>query len=938
MNYSVIEQSQDLISAVLAEIDTTKHDLSSNLIVFPGKRPSYFLLDAISRFKKTAFIPPVVLSIEEFIDYCYENELGIVDKKIDTLSCCKLLKDLTVKGLKNSALQDLNAFIALALKIYRVCEELMIEGISPDRLMLDDVLIDEKLTKAQIQRLSGIHKAFYKELTRQIYSTRSLRYKKVSEGEIKIEAFTKVIFAGFFATTKSEKLIFKRFEKDQRVKFIYQDETSRSFSAESKYTPPPISIEKITLYECPDSHSQIFKLAEILKKDYETKKDAETFAIIAPSPDIIMPLINIIDRDFDSYNISIGYPLIKTPLYSFIKCLFDVLISMDNDRVYIPDYLNFVLHPYTKNITINNNAEITRTAFHSIQDELSKNRFKNYIALKDIECLKALKDLGDESVIGHIKSIHSNTIKAFKDIGSINDLSGRVKKLIDYIYTQSTAKRHILFFPYCEYMLDVLTELRHSLIAGERFKTPQGYFDFFKRFISLYNVPFKGTPIKDIQVLGFLEARNLSFDNLYILDVNEDILPNTDREDTIMPYDVRVRLGLPTYKDKERLFDYYLKTAINSSKRAVLFYVEDSQRQRSRFIEQIIWQVQKSEKDTDKRPFTPLSYSFTLKPYRPKGIPKDDAVREYLKKDMSYSASSVDTYYQCPLMFYYRYVLLPSEDEGVYEELQGKDVGIIVHGILRRYFMDRDTRFIEQKFNQELNHTFTNSFGEALRGETLIVKYQIQKRLAEFISQYSVITKSTNIEILELEKEFKTTIEIDLNDRNYDASRSSLWKQESKGKAQDFHLKGNNQLTQINLRGKVDRLERRDHSEIFIIDYKTSSDSSRYKAMWDRFDIDNRTTWKDAIKSIQMIFYMHLLNTDRHCVDKPTNASIMLVRERDVNRAELRLFEDNTSTYKTHIPGIINTLIREIITLPKFEPTDDLKNCDRCDYKDICWR
>lgn len=903
-SYIVMKEGSDIVSEVLSQIDIDQPDFSKNLIIFPGKRPSYFLIHRIKKYKGTAYMPPVIYSIDEFIDYCYEDELGLLDTKIDALSCCKILKDLSYTYETNPSPIDLNAFIPLAIKLYSALEELLIEGISYNSLKHIDV--DAKLTKDKIVWLSDIYKSFYEELKRQKYSTRSLRYQKVSEGEVKLQGFDKIIFAGFFALTNSEKIIFKKFSNDNRTIFIFQDESAKSYIYENKYTSPPIPIDKITLYECPDSHSQVFILAEILKKDYEARKEGETFVIIAPSPDIIMPLINCIDKDFDTYNISLGYPLIKTPLYSFIKSLFDVLTSMNNNKVYIPDYLNFVLHPYTKNILFNDNSEITRTTFHSIENELNKNRFKNYLTLHDIEDLKCLKEVGNDSLKKHINSIHTNTIKTFNDLKNIKDFAGKLKNLIDFIYKNSTAKRHILFLPYCEYMLNALTELEHSRLAEESLKNPQEYFEFFKRFISLYNVPFKGTPIKDIQVLGFLESRNLKFDNLYILDVNEGILPNTNREDTILPFDVRNKLSLPTYRDKDRLFDYYLKTALNSSKRAVLFYVEDNQRERSRFIEQIIWERQKKEKNTEKDFFTPISYSFTLKPYKPFAISKDNPTKEYLKT-MTYSASALDTYYQCPLMFYYRYVLLPSEDEGLYEELEGKDVGIIIHEIFNKYFADKCASYREQRFNEILNKVFSQFFGAELRGEILIVKYQIQKRLVEIISKYLEITKSESIEILELEKTFATVINIDC-------------------------------IGHISLIGKVDRLEKRDNKEVFVVDYKTSSDSRQYKARWDSFDISNRSTWKKAINSIQMVFYIYLLDNDPNCIHKPTNASIMLVRERDVNKLELILFEDDISHYKPSIYQIINTLITEIVTLPTFAPTDDLNECDRCNYKDICWR
>ena len=56
---------------------------------------------------------------------------------------------------------------------------------------------------------------------------------------------------------------------------------------------------------------------------------------------------------------------------------------------------------------------------------------------------------------------------------------------------------------------------------------------------------FKGTEIEtfNFKVLGFLETSNLSFDQVFIFDVNEEVIPNTQREDTLLPYKARKELG-----------------------------------------------------------------------------------------------------------------------------------------------------------------------------------------------------------------------------------------------------------------------------------------------------------------------------------------------------------------------------------------------------------
>ena len=62
------------------------------------------------------------------------------------------------------------------------------------------------------------------------------------------------------------------------------------------------------------------------------------------------------------------------------------------------------------------------------------------------------------------------------------------------------------------------------------------YFTFFRKYIMTGHVPFPGTPLKGIQILGFLETRNIRFDTVFILDANEEVIPDTSKEDTLLPF------------------------------------------------------------------------------------------------------------------------------------------------------------------------------------------------------------------------------------------------------------------------------------------------------------------------------------------------------------------------------------------------------------------
>ena len=111
--------------------------------------------------------------------------------------------------------------------------------------------------------------------------------------------------------------------------------------------------------------------------------------------------------------------------------------------------------------------------------------------------------------------------------------------------------------------------------------------------------PFEGTPVKGLQVLGFLETRNLRFDRVFILDANEEVLPDTKKDDTLLPFRAREILGLPTYQDRDALVAYYFETLLQGADEVHLFFIENDKKERSRFVERLLWERQKRDRTTD---------------------------------------------------------------------------------------------------------------------------------------------------------------------------------------------------------------------------------------------------------------------------------------------------------------------------------------------------
>ena len=76
MKSLLISPRENLIESVLPHLKGSGRDYSQTLVVFPGKRPSHFLRKALARRLGGSFIPPLIFSMDEFIDFAFEKGRG----------------------------------------------------------------------------------------------------------------------------------------------------------------------------------------------------------------------------------------------------------------------------------------------------------------------------------------------------------------------------------------------------------------------------------------------------------------------------------------------------------------------------------------------------------------------------------------------------------------------------------------------------------------------------------------------------------------------------------------------------------------------------------------------------------------------------------------------------------------------------------------------
>ena len=947
MNIHIVPQDVDFIQEVVSQLEIDGLDYSSYIVVFPGNRPAHFLRRAIARAVKTSFIPPSVFSMDGFIDFLFENKLGNRKKIVAPLDAIAILYDIHMSfgdkdRLGGDEFISLERFFSLGTKVLRDLEDLAINGISGNAFKeaLEQLDIPAP-SHSLLDSLLLYFENFYERLGSLNFSTRASRYQDVSSmiDNVHLAAHKMIIFAGFFALTKFEKTFFKKLSSLKKVLFMFQEGKGLKEMLEDLDVPHvgEESAKKgpsVFFYSSKDIHGQVLGLREILKIKLDTSAMLdESNVIVMPSSETLFPLIHhtLSLMQGESYNISIGYPLVRTTIYTFLEVLMKVLSSMDNDRIYLPDYIKFILHPHIKNIgSDRTDSETTRILFHSIENTLIRKSLRVFMSLKEIE------DVIHDSKVGsykgnlweHLMDIHENTIVKLQSLNTIGDFASKMMGVLAYISERNTALLHSFFISFIQEFFKILEEISSSRLKENKFINNESYFNFFRDYVATCRVNFKGTPLKGLQVLDFLETRNIGFGNVFILGVNEGVLPATESS-SLIPLKIRLHLNLSTKEERYKLTAYQFDLLIKRAKEVHLFFLDNSLEEKSRFIQQLLWGRQKQDQSIETKPYIKrINYRLEFGSRKPPcPINKTADIVSYLNS-FSYSASLLDAYLKCPIKFYYRYVLGLKEKEELEGNIEAKDVGIFIHGVLREFFKVLTGQILRKedldvaRMDKVVNDSFRNHFGENPVGAAYLLKEQARLRMREFLEKYQLpIINGQQVIIHSIEKRLGPQ-EINVNDE----------------KAGNFTFK---------LEGRFDRIETREadgSKKTYILDYKTAGDYKNSAINFGRLDPDSRETWNKAIKSFQLPIYLllYLSSSKEKCIHEVSPAYLFMGKNYLDDKIEVPLFKNVPSKKAIedyeNIKVVIFRLLKEITNIySPFSPALELeKTCPKCEFRHIC--
>jgi ATP-dependent helicase/nuclease subunit B len=877
--------------------------------------------------------------MDELVNAIFERRdarVGRVRPLAEPIDAVAVLYDIQVAAdqpLGGPVFMSLDSFFPLGMRIQADLEELLVEGVTSQEVAGVQPLVEEEVpqqARERLRTLAHFYEQFYPAVDRCSLSTRSSRYASVSRSlePSDLDLRGPLILAGFHTLTKAEQEIFRIVQTWPQAQLLFQDGPGLReklapvvpSAGWDSAAPAALPRPRLQFTSSPDTHGQVFALNELLEKP-----DDDTL-IVLPSAETLFPLLRHCLSRFDPerYNVSLPYPLHRTPLFGLFSALMDAVSTMDGPRVYVPDYLAFVLHPYVKNLRLGGSAEATRVLFHALEERMEATRTRRFLTLEEIEGDPQVLSLAAERLAEgqagptvdelrvHLAEIHGRTIRRFGSFSDIRDFAGRCIELIAWIEERSTARDHPFFSPFAQSFVEALEAVRQSLAGEKPFADRQGYFGLLRSYLKSRDVPLPGTPLHGMQVLGGLETRSLQFGTVFVLDANQGVLPPAARESTLLPFPVRQALGLPTSRDYDDLAAYHFDLLAAGARTLHLFYVDRGDRDRSRFVERLLWEEQRRRRTAEDRQLVrPISYRVTLTNPLPLPIPKGGEVAAWLA-EAEHSPTSLDAYLQCPLKYYYRTVLRLAPREEVGHEVDSREIGILVHSALSRYFAGRSGgRYLGQEdidapgMDRAVDEAFDAQFGPAEAGPARLLHGQVRGHLREFLTDYlRPLLAGHRVRILATEQEYAV-----------------VW-------------------NGVRLRGRMDLVLERDGAAL-LVDYKTSANSPAYRMRLDRLVLEERDSWRRAIPTLQLPLYVLMHAAASGLPPAGIQAQVLLLgRNRLGREIEQPLFDDPGAAHESWaiLEAVIRRLLEEILSpdVP-FSPTPDLRDvCPRCEFTAIC--
>jgi len=241
----------------------------------------------------------------------------------------------------------------------------------------------------------------------------------------------------------------------------------------------------------------------------------------------------------------------------------------------------------------------------------------------------------------------------------------------------------------------ILTE-RGESVSIKSFKT------FLYELIKQTKIPFESETDQRLQIMGMLETRTLDFERLIILSVNEGVLPQGKRQNTLIPYEALSdpQFNLPTHNHADAVMAYHFFRLSQRAKEVVLVHVLPSDTygaaEKSRFILQIEHELRHLNPNLN---ITQNQVNFETEitaeeeesGLKIEKTPDMLAMIEQEINERGIYPSHINQFVDCSMQYYFNKVAGIAPEEKVAEKLASDSFGNWIH----KTFENIDTAFLK---------------------------------------------------------------------------------------------------------------------------------------------------------------------------------------------------------------------------------------------------
>lgn len=953
----------------LVAADLYKHtegNLAHTAVVFPNKRAGLFFNEYLAQESESPIWSPAYVSISELFRSLSPWKVGDPVKLV-----CELYKIFRRETQSTETLDDFYFWGEMLISDFddadknKVDTDKLFSNLQDLRNIMDDyTFIDDEQEEAirqffqnfSIERrtalkerfislwdvLGNIYKGFRESLASQNIAYEGMMYRHVIE-HLNVDKlpYEKYVFVGFNVLNKVEHTLFTQLKDAGKAVFywdydeFYMKENRQAVTHEAgefirrnlRDFPSPLSGELFKNLSKPKEVHYIASSTENAQARYLpqwirnnlTTPEKET-AVVLCNEALLQPVLHSLPAEVKHVNITMGFPLSQTPVYSFLIALLELHthgFNFKSGRYTFQSVVTLLKHPYTRQLTGQAELlekELTRNnRFYPLPGELGKDEFLTRLFTPLSGNLNLCIRLSE--TLQQVAGIYQANTSGTEDTDAFNQL-----------YRESLFKAYTTINRF-----RTLIEEDELTVQSETFRR------LLVKVLSATNIPFHGEPAIGMQVMGVLETRNLDFRHLVLLSVNEGQLPKSGGDSSFIPYNLRKAFGMTTIEHKIAVYAYYFYRLLQRAERITLMYNTSSdglnRGEWSRFMLQFLIEWPH-----------PITRQFLEAGQSPQGtspitVEKTPDVMRRMQSlfdvranpKAKFSPSALNYYLDCPLKFYYRYVAGLSAPDEVSAEIDSATFGSIFHYAAEHIYKDLTTH--GKVINKEALETL-------LRNEVKLQDYvdTAFKKLFFNVPQNEK-PEYNGVQLINsavIARYLKQLLQNDLRYAPFTFIASEMEVDEP------IDIQTPKGVIKSRIGGIIDRMDSKDGT-LRIVDYKTGGDADTPPHVESLFIPDKKRSnyvfqtflyaaimcrKQPTMKIAPALLYIHRAATE-------TYSPVIQMGEPRKPKEAVEDFSKYEKEYRERLQG----LLEEIFNPEKsFTQTEIIEKCTYCDFKALCKR